>query len=83
MYEALTASYNQSNKKTNEVIKEKLFSYVVLDKNFNETEDKGICKNVSYTYNPCYDYEVVRYTDVKDNKIYSTCQFYIKLKSIN
>ena len=82
MYEALTASYNQSNKKINEAIKEELFSYVILDKNFNETENKGICKNVSYTYNSCYDYEVVRFTDVNDDKIYSACQFYIKLKSI-
>ena len=47
MYEALTASYNQSNKKTNEAIKEKLFSYVILDKNFNETEDTGILRSAT------------------------------------
>ena len=82
MYEAITSAYHESNAMCNRANREKVYSYSILDEDF-QTIEKGKCKNVSYSYDPCYDYNVVSFTDVNTEKRFSICQFYIKLQEIN
>lgn len=81
MYEAITSAYHESNAICNRANREKVYSYSILDEDF-QTIEKGKCKNVSYRYDPCYDYNVVSFTDVSTEKRFSICQFYIKLQEI-
>ena len=82
MYEAMTRAYHESNAICNHANGEKVYNYSILDEDF-QTIEKGKCKNVTYRYDPCYDYNVVSFTDVSTEKRFSICQFYIKLQEIN
>lgn len=81
MYEALTSVYNERNAAANRENKEKIFSYTLLDKDFQKVQE-GRCCNVSHRYDPCYDYNVVTFTDIDTGKTFSKCQFYVKLKEV-
>ena len=59
-----------------------LYKYVILDKNFSETEKEGTCKNLKSYYNPCYDYNILSFEDITTGKRYSVCQFYVKLEKL-
>ena len=82
MYEAMTRAYYENNAICNRANREKVYNYFILDKDF-QTIEKGKCKNVSYRYDPCYDYNVVSFTDISTEKQFSICQFYIKLQEIS
>lgn len=82
MYEALTKAYNEHNAKENERNKDKVFSYSLLDhKSFCEIQ-RGQCCNVIRHYNPCFDYEIISFTDIETGEEYSVCQFFVKLKEV-
>ena len=82
MYEAITRAYDEGNAITNRVIREKIYNYSILNRDF-QTSKKGKCKDVSYRYNPCYDYSIVSFTDVDTEKQFVICQFYVELQEIN
>lgn len=82
MYEALTKAYNEQNAKENERNKGKVFSYSLLDhKSFCKIKE-GKCCNVIRDYNPCFDYEIISFTDIETGEEYSVCQFFVKLKEV-
>ena len=82
MYEALTEAYNEANAKANEQNKEKIFSYVLLNADFNETNKKGFCRDVQKRYDYIQDFNVISFTDIETNERYSVCQFYIELEAV-
>lgn len=82
MYEALTKAYNEQNAKENERNKDKVFSYSLLNHNNFREVQKGRCRNVVKHYDPCFDYVIIRFTDIETGEKYSVCQFYVKLKEV-
>lgn len=82
MYEALTNAYNEANEKSNKRNACIIYHYVLLDANFNETENKGICKNVTFRYDPCSDFNIITFVDVETGKNFSRCQFYVNLTKV-
>ena len=81
MYEAMTASYHEANTRDNERSKEKTFFYSLLDRGFKEIQN-GVCRDVKKRYDPCFDFNIISFTDIGTGKRYSVCQFYVKLKEI-
>ena len=81
MYEAMTSAYNSGNARDNNRNEGKRFKYTLLDKGFKPTSS-GICTDVIKRYDPCFDFNIVSFTDTESGKRFSVCQFYIKMQSI-
>jgi hypothetical protein len=62
--------------------KEKVFEYTILDQSFRAIAT-GLCTNVRREYDPCYDFNWVRFFDINTRKNYCVCQFYVEMKEVN
>ena len=78
----MTNAYNESNARVNSDNANKTFRYTLLDKDFN-IKAKGMCKDVIFRYDSCYDYNIITFTDVETGKRSSICQFYIELHQVD
>lgn len=81
MYEAITNAYDENNAIRNREDKGKVYQYSILDKDFHKVQE-GRCCNVFRRYDPCYDYNIVTFTDIDTGKTFSRCQFYVELKEV-
>jgi hypothetical protein len=81
MYERLSASYHEANALTNRMNADKIFNYAIKDKDFNVVQT-GVCENVRREYDPCEDYNWVKFTDIHTHKNYCVCQFYVNITEV-
>ena len=81
MYESMINAYYENNAIRNQKNKGKIYQYSMLDEDFQKIKE-GQCSNVSYRYDPCYDYNIVTFTDVNTGEAFSRCQFYVGLKEV-
>ena len=82
MYQLMTASYDEANKRCNNANQDKVFEYTILDDDFREIAT-GLCTNVWREYDVIYDFNWVRFTDVNTHRKHCVCQFKVRMKEVN
>lgn len=79
----ITSNLQDGADRQAQAVKDKVFSYVVLDRIFMPTERKGKCIVTNISYDLSDDCNWYNLKDIDTGKCFSINQFYINLKEIN
>ena len=71
---------DEANARDDERTRQKIYKYVMLDKNFRESGKIGRCHITNRCYDPCLDYNVISFVDIDTNEKFRICQFYVKFE---